>query len=290
MIWKIFITFLPIISKVLCLNITCNYQVIRDIMQYNIVLQSAPVSQNQIQQNQNQYDRNQVQIQQNSNQQTQTQISEQTKLQNVYHCLVSNGVTILSSPTKIFYANGLHSTGYTENDVTSIEFKDKTIYYLPSGIDEIFKNLLAFSLTNSKLREICEEDLKNFSHLRFLNLANNELTILESELFKFNQELETIILNSNKIHQIEANVFESLPNLSNLWMEKNSCISKNADSKNRVTTLIAEIKSLCMSCNSLDISLQKCTNDTIELKVEIRKKDAKISELKKKLDEVNEKA
>lgn len=264
------------------LKIACTFQVVKDIMNENSAV-SGPIAPPP--------PPPPPQIIQPGQQPPTTTVSTSPppakQLENVYQCQVASGVTVLTSSQKITNSSGNHLSGYTDNDVTSIAFKGKTVYYFPTGVNEIFKNILALAVTESKLREICHEDLQNFPHLRYLNLRSNELSVIESNLFKANVELETIVLSFNKIKQIDDGAFDNLPNLSNLYVEHNGCISKNATNSNEISATINEMKNRCISCSNLEIESQKCLNETIKIREEMKKRDEKIAGLEKKLDDLN---
>ena len=75
------------------------------------------------------------------------------------------------------------------------------------------------------MKEIIQNDLKVFPELLYLNLGNNDIQVLEQDLFKYNPKLYQVILTKNDIASIHPNILDDLTNLSKFDVTINSCIS-----------------------------------------------------------------
>jgi Leucine-rich repeat (LRR) protein len=116
---------------------------------------------------------------------------------------------------------------------------------MPRGLIDVFPNLIVIHISTAGMKEIHQSDLKQFPRLRFLNLFDNAITIIEQDLFKFNTELELIQLGFNKITQIHPTVFDHLSQLSRLWLWSNECVNVEAYNRSAVESLIKRVKQKC---------------------------------------------
>lgn len=142
-------------------------------------------------------------------------------------------------------SNGTHNSGKSNDDVRGFYIEYKTIHYFPKGINEIFKNLNGISIRNSHLKKIAQEDLSKFPNLVRLNLYNNNIEVVEEDLFKFNLKLKYISLSHNKIGKIHPKVFDHLNQLTILDLGYNECINIDTSDVENIQILIQEVKSKC---------------------------------------------
>lgn len=200
-------------------------------------------------------------------------------LNRVYECEVRGSLTIITKGVKLTDSQSQHSSEYSNNDVTAFSAKMKIIFYFPTGIDEIYKNLLAIKISQCQLKEIHQEDLEKFPQLRWLSLKNNDLSLIESGTFNSNLNLEFLSLRYNKIKHIDSNIFDGLKNLQKLWLDANICVTKNAGNRFEVIALVEEIKEICISSEKLKEDLKNCGIKNSKLSLEIEEKNLKILQL-----------
>ena len=127
-----------------------------------------------------------------------------------------SGQTIHNENTNIEITNGRKF-----NDVRGFSMFKSEIYYFPLRIDKYFPDLTALWIKDSKLRKITAENLRGFPHITYLELSNNNLVILEANLFKFNTKLEEIHLQVNFISYIDSAAFNGLKNLKKVDLSGN---------------------------------------------------------------------
>jgi len=101
----------------------------------------------------------------------------------------------------------------------------KKMHYMPSGIDEIFENLIILFIKRVELKIITQSDLKVFPELIGIWLLNNNLEVLEKDLFEFNRKLTYIALENNNFRHIDGNIFAQLSGLKTARMVNNNCIN-----------------------------------------------------------------
>jgi hypothetical protein len=160
--------------------------------------------------------------------------------------MVTENPNIISKEmTKIESVTGSHDSGKSNDDVLGFHAYSysKIINYFPSGLDLIFKNIKLISTEKVKLKEIHQSDLKPFQQLEFLCLAQNDITTLEKDLFKFNPNLILVMLYSCRISHIDPNVFDNLHKLTYLLLESNACIHEEArDDSREVAAIVKRIQ------------------------------------------------
>ena len=170
-------------------------------------------------------------------------------VKNPYYCEVNNNPSITTRESAtITSISGTHANGKTNSDVDGFYVIFKTFNYFPRGLDTFFKNIKVIDIGDANLKEVHQEDLKQFPKLVELHLHFNSLEVLEDGLFDFNPNLELIYLNRNKIVHIEPKIFNHLSKLRFLELRSNPCINKYAyESKSEVKNVIQAAKSQCIN-------------------------------------------
>ena len=101
----------------------------------------------------------------------------------------------------------------------------KNVQYFPRGLEKTFKNLKMIYVEHGRLKEVHQADLKPFTKLISLSLEDNDIEIVEDDLFEFNEKLEVLWLSKNKIMIVGSKVFTNLNNLISLYITSNPCIN-----------------------------------------------------------------
>lgn len=93
---------------------------------------------------------------------------------------------------------------------------------LPNDTFNLLPNLQSLS-ARADIRHLTQRHFKNASRLMILNFGyNNQLTRLETKLFKHASSLEYIDFGFNQIDEIEDEAFRGLNNLQTLYLEANA--------------------------------------------------------------------
>ncbi len=148
----------------------------------------------------------------------------------VYHCDLNVNLTIPNPYTEITSVSGVHVDNNSNAQVVGFRAKEIIMHYLPHGSEKYFdaEKIIFMNIHATGLKEIHQIDLAPFTKMKFLSLWDNDLEVIESDLFKFNPKLECIALGYNKIKFIDGNVFGDLKHLQSLFLKYNDCISKEA--------------------------------------------------------------
>lgn len=144
--------------------------------------------------------------------------------------------------------SGTHLSGKSDDDVVGFRADGKTVNYFPEGLENFFKaeKILFINIWSSGLKEIHANDLAPYINVKFISFSDNELEVIEHDLFKNNPQLEIIGFPRNKIKTVDTTVFNALPNLTSLYMNSNECIDKGVTrNRNKVLALIEEMKEKC---------------------------------------------
>jgi len=185
----------------------------------------------------------------------------------IYECEVQNFVSITSpDEAQIDNITGTHKAGYNNDNVEHIYVGQGEVHYFPRGLNNFFKNFNGIYIYTTGLKEIHQNDLKDFPKLTGLILFSNNLEILEENLFEFNPKLELIDLSSNQISHIDPNVFDKLTNLNTLYLGGNTCINMEAvRDPTEVQNIINTAKYQCTNSDYSNLE-QKVKNFRNELK------------------------
>lgn len=154
--------------------------------------------------------------------------TEWAVIEDVYFCDLTNSLNISNSNAVITSMKGTHFDNHSNADVVGFRAYEKTLHFLPKGLEKYFNvekfEFLAFWTTGMK--EIHQEDLALFTNIKYFSLYDNDVEVIESNLFKFNPNIKYIGLGQNKIKFIDENVFRSMQNLHTVYLDGNVCISK----------------------------------------------------------------
>ncbi|XP_070490900.1 leucine-rich repeat-containing protein 24-like [Chironomus tepperi] len=185
----------------------------------------------------------------------------------IYQCKVVGDLTItLKDQSTITSASLNHSALKTNDDVLGFVSENKYMRYFPSGLEKVFKNLQLIHIKFTYIQELTQADMKPFPELMELDLHDNEIKILEDELFKYNPKLVFVSFSSNKIIHIGLTAFDGLNNLIYLYLTSNACISSGAyRSHSQVLDIIEYAKIQCISSEfkEIDENLNELYNDVV---------------------------
>lgn len=167
----------------------------------------------------------------------------------IYRCELQNNLNInLQYLTFIESSSGSHSSSKSNNDVLGFQADNKHIEYFPSGLDYIFVNLQLISISYGRIKEVHRTDLRPFPKLITIYLDNNDIEVIEDNLFGFNPDLQAVSFVSNKLVHVGQRAFDNLNQLRYLWLNKNPCIDGEAFNDTAlVRKLVQNVKSQCVN-------------------------------------------
>ncbi|KAG5675399.1 hypothetical protein PVAND_005307 [Polypedilum vanderplanki] len=144
--------------------------------------------------------------------------------ESIYTCYMKSNEAYTNGRVTIDSIDTAHRGGKTNYDVKGfISLNTKTIEFIPTSLEKVFKNLISIRIDNSNLRDIRKENLKAYPLLKGLYLYRNKIEVIRVDLFQYNPNLEVIFLEDNKIAHIEPQTFKNLNKIRVLMLSYNLC-------------------------------------------------------------------
>lgn len=165
-------------------------------------------------------------------------------LEDTYFCLGT--LVFQGDPKVITEVSQNHMQGMNDSDVASVMIMNQIVPQMPRNLGEFFPNLEGLAVVFSQLEEISKDDLSNLPRLRQLDLFENNIRSLDSNLLRGNPLLEAFSVYSNPIRRVGLKAFDNLPMLTSLHFSLTRCINERADeSRLAVENLIFNLAVYC---------------------------------------------
>ncbi|KAG5671825.1 hypothetical protein PVAND_002000 [Polypedilum vanderplanki] len=127
----------------------------------------------------------------------------------VYECLASN-IPILSGNT-ITGVSGTHSSGWNNNDVTSLDIRGgRTLSFIPRGATDFFPNIIALLIQDTTMDTLWGNEFNEFRKIKYLSITYGQLTTIPSRFFENLPNIIYIYINSNLIKYTGYDLFAPL--------------------------------------------------------------------------------
>lgn len=147
-------------------------------------------------------------------------------------CTIAEFLNITSSATLNFIEAGRWS------NITEVRNKQAVgAYLIPYGIFQFFKKLENLQWSTGVLA-ISKDTFKDADELKKLNLDDNQIQTLPSNVFENAKHLQDIQLSRNNINLIEDDAFSGLTHLQSLLLNQNSLTIIKANTFVRIVNLI----------------------------------------------------
>lgn len=191
----------------------------------------------------------------------------------VYTCFAT---VTLSSTSTLENVTGSHRAGLNHDDVKMVTIFRQNISFIPEGITNFFRNLIALRYESSPLRSISSQDLQPFPQLQFLEVTSGNLINLDDDLFFFTPNLHLLHFADNRIRHIGTNSMANLSHLSWLGLLDNVCVSRGSSTRAGVLQLIPQLSRLCpldivtTQTSTTEREIEQCLCDREILELEIR--------------------
>lgn len=145
----------------------------------------------------------------------------------LYTCHVTSALISGIDNRVIQSFTGVHEKDKTDNDVEAIFYEETEISFFPRGLHKIFPRLLAIRIYHCGLKELTKDDLEGLENLERLNLCENDLETLPSNLFEGMSKLKKIDFSGNELEFLSSNLFR--PIMNNKLTSVSFCDNKNID-------------------------------------------------------------
>lgn len=127
-----------------------------------------------------------------------------------YCCEVQIPIEITSPNQTVKSITGTHIKDYTNWKVTGLIFHNKTVNFVPHGIEKNYPNLRILIIESCRLKTIKKVDIEKLINLEVLLLKHNHLTTLDSDLFASNIKLQALSLKNNSIQTVGSDLLKQI--------------------------------------------------------------------------------
>lgn len=130
----------------------------------------------------------------------------------LYTCWIHSPLTPKIDGRKIKSFRGAHKNGKSDEDVVAVWFFETFLNCFPRDLQKIFPHIIIIQIQQSGLKEIFRRDLKGLENLEMIYINYNELTTLPSNLFENMPKLKVIILERNKLEFVSSKLLRPVMN------------------------------------------------------------------------------
>lgn len=177
----------------------------------------------------------------------------------------------------LIQVNGEHEEGQTHSNVRMVYANKQTEpCKLPKDMKNFFPDLDGIKWVHGSLRTIDADDL-DFPNLDLLDLLDNKLVSLPSDLFMNSPKLQWIQFDDNAIVHVGRKIFDALEEIETIRFRSNPCMNSMASTPEEIENLKSE---LLHSCPVGPAPLRCTINEEVnELTIKYDKHDDEISEI-----------
>lgn len=169
----------------------------------------------------------------------------------VYTCSVMD-LNVQASDTNVAKVNGEHLDGKSNKDVLKLNIENQECIFLPHGFEKHFPNIEGLRVAASMLVELTQSDISVFPKLRNCDMFNNNIEVLERNLFEKNRDLEYLYFGDNRIRSVGYNILKPLTKIHTVVLQFNKCIDKNVYSPTEMTTFQQTLNEKCSTLTETD--------------------------------------
>lgn len=127
---------------------------------------------------------------------------------NEYTCVIKNARRMLKR------INVKHLSGYTNENVTNVFFRNSSLLHVPRVVFDDFPHIKSLSLERCGIKSMDTDLFEVCGNLQFLDLSNNKINRVLGDSLKMCPMLEFVDLSNNPIDKMESNIFKCNPKLS----------------------------------------------------------------------------
>lgn len=183
-----------------------------------------------------------------------------------YSCITKKIVT-KADDRLVRNVTGVHSKNYFSANVTQYLARNLLVERFPIGLGASFANLEVVRFTFCGMRLLFKESMQNLTKLKYLDLINNKIEKLGSDVFEFSPNLVEIILNNNRLKFVGAFILEPLTKLEFVSFGGNVCLSGHFKyTREQLPRLKKEIMLQCSDISMADVMKRF---DEIDAKLDI---------------------
>lgn len=162
---------------------------------------------------------------------------------------------------------GAQLKNHSIENVTQYFARNLNVERFPIGLGDKFVNVEVVRFTFCGMRLLFKESLQNLTKLKYLDLINNKIEKISSDVFEFAPNLVEVVLNNNRLKFIGAFILEPLTKLEFISFGGNVCLSSHFKyAKEQLPRLKKEIMLQCSDISMADVMKRF---DEIDAKLDI---------------------
>lgn len=157
-----------------------------------------------------------------------------TDVNSIYYCdgnVVSDG----ENKQKVTEVYGDHETGKDNSDVQGLVISGRNIEYFPTNIDSFFPNITVLDFSHNSIFYVSNQHLIPFASLELLNLYNNKINSLDSNLLYGLDAIKSISFWKNDLKHVGHDFI--IPANVEIFFNSNPCIDRQALTPDQITAL-----------------------------------------------------
>lgn len=208
---------------------------------------------------------------------------------NILSCVVSRLDPITAPDVEIPSVNGV----FEPTDYEGLVIVNKTVHFLPEGMQYFFPQMIRMKISYCQLKSVDRGDFEWFPYLKNLHLDNNDLKVLEGDLFRRNYQLEHLNLDCNKIKFIGPGFTTGLNNLVEVYLLRNECINFSITASTQIPQLESKLKNCVpshgMRMKTVLLDVLEQPKKAAELQTsndELKRKNEKLEALNRNLNDI----
>lgn len=124
--------------------------------------------------------------------------------------------------------------------------------YLPKGIGTFFPKLIELLVEDCGLKSISAADLENLGELESIQMFNNSIEELSSDLFKFTPKLRHITFGLNKIYAVGKDLLTNFTSLESHYFDRNTCTFGFREAN--FSTVVADLMENCPEIEPAEVT------------------------------------
>lgn len=171
----------------------------------------------------------------------------------LYSCyMFGDQLKVQGNAAVVEKVQGTHFDFKSNKDVRGlyVQMESTKMLQFPKGVEKFFANIWAIEWYAGNLVSITSEDLKPFPELKALSLANNWITQLDGDLFKFSPSIRYISLYNNQVTTVGYGLLSGLRELTTVYFVNNRCIDAIARTPLEIQEVARKLEAQCAPITS----------------------------------------
>lgn len=164
-------------------------------------------------------------------------------LPNLYTCAAR--VIFIGDPYFVTDVSTNHLANMNNSDVKGIQILSQSVDFIPFGFVNFFPNLESVNMQFSTVKTVSKESFDSLRELKELIMNNNQVQVVESNLFDGNPLMIAISFTTNPVRHVGHGVFDNLKYLTHIHFGSTTCINDSGSTRASAEMLMFRIFVSC---------------------------------------------